>query len=372
MRTTSNRPLRHKLVAIAGLAALSVGVAACGNDSDSGTSSTSASSSQSAPKPVASLDTVTGTSTAIKLDTGFTDALTTLGLTPGVTGDAKLTDGSLVFPITGGNVTVFKPGQVSPYVIGQLQHVDSGLTLTAGDTTVKLSNLNVDPGVSRVYGDVEVNGQSAAKSAFLFQLDGRTLEPLKTEGTDAILTGTKVEISPVAADLLNQTFKTDAVKAGLLVGIATIRWTRPPAPDGTTDPSDGSRPGGTLECRRACRGTGGGAVTVPGLRHTDERAGSLGTLPPSGSPARRCRSRRCGPWSQARQGDDRGACDGGSRPSWWPHFTSPIRSTAVTARLGRLVGICFVVCFVTGMLSHYQYHPWSWLPEPAARCRPTG
>ena len=222
MRTSTRRPLRHKLVALAGIAALSVTVAACGDDSDSGTSNSSSSSSQSAPKPVASLDEVTGTSTAIKLDTGFTDALTTLGLTPGVTGDAQLTDGSLVFPITGGNVTVFKPGQVSPYVIGQLQHVTSGLTLTAGDTTVKLSNFNVDPGVSRVYGDVEVNGESAAKSAFLFQLDGRTLEPLKTEGTDAILTGTKVEISPVAADLLNQTFKTDAVKAGLLVGIATI------------------------------------------------------------------------------------------------------------------------------------------------------
>ncbi len=54
-----------------------------------------------------------------------------------------------------------------------------------------------------------------------------------------------------------------------------------------------------------------------------------------------------------------------SRPRWWPHFTSPLRSTAVTARLGRAVGICFAVCFVTGMLSHYQYHPWSWLPEPA-------
>ena len=53
------------------------------------------------------------------------------------------------------------------------------------------------------------------------------------------------------------------------------------------------------------------------------------------------------------------------RPPWWPHFRSPLRSTAVTARLGRAVGICFAVCFVTGMLSHYQYQPWSWLPEPA-------
>ena len=83
-------------------------------------------------------------------------------------GDAKLTDGSLVFPITGGNVTVFKPGEVSPYVIGQLQHENSGLSLTAGDTTVELTNLNVDPGVSRVYGDVSVNGKTAVTSAYLF------------------------------------------------------------------------------------------------------------------------------------------------------------------------------------------------------------
>ena len=54
-----------------------------------------------------------------------------------------------------------------------------------------------------------------------------------------------------------------------------------------------------------------------------------------------------------------------SRPRTWPHFSSPLRSTAVTARLGRALGICFGICFVTGMLSHYQYHPWGWLPEPA-------
>lgn len=55
-----------------------------------------------------------------------------------------------------------------------------------------------------------------------------------------------------------------------------------------------------------------------------------------------------------------------SRPSWWPHFRSPLRSTAVTARLGRALGICFLVCFVTGLVSYYQYQPWSWLPIPAS------
>ena len=210
---------KTKLVALASIGIVAFGVTACGDEGDSKDGSSSA----SAPKPVASIDDVTGESTAIALDKGFTDALTALKLTPGVTGDGQLTDeGSLVFPITGGNVTVFKPGQVSPYVFGQLQHVTSGLTLTAGDTTVKLSNFNVDPGVSRVYGDVEVNGQPAASSAFLFQLDGRTLEPLKVEGSQAILTGTQVKISDAAAGLLNDVFKTDAVQPGLLVGIATI------------------------------------------------------------------------------------------------------------------------------------------------------
>jgi hypothetical protein len=217
MRTISNP--KKTLAALATVAMLAGPLAACGSDSDSDSSS---SSSSSAPKSVASIEALQGESTAIALDKGFTDALTALKLAPGVVGTAKLEDGSLIFPITGGNVTVFKPGEVSPYVIGQIQHEGSGLSLTAGDTVVELTNFNVDPGVSRVYGDVTVNGKVAATNAFLFQLDGRTLEPLKTEGDTAILQGTKVEISADAAPLLNQTFKTDAVKPGLLVGIATI------------------------------------------------------------------------------------------------------------------------------------------------------
>ena len=54
------------------------------------------------------------------------------------------------------------------------------------------------------------------------------------------------------------------------------------------------------------------------------------------------------------------------RPVFWPHFSSPVRSTALTARLGRLIGIAIGICFVTGLLSHYQYGPWRWLPEPAS------
>ncbi len=211
---------RKAIAAIALVATTGLSAAACGT-SDS-TSSSSSSTKASAPKPVAAIDSLQGNDTKVTLDQGFVDALTSLKLTPGTVGTAELVDGALVFPITGGNVTVFKPGTVSPYVIGQVQHEGSGLSLAAGGTKVELTNLNVDPGVSRIYGDVTVNGKVAATSAYLFKLDGRTLKPLSTGDGTATLEGTKVEISPVAAPLLNQTFKTDAVKPGLLVGIAEI------------------------------------------------------------------------------------------------------------------------------------------------------
>jgi hypothetical protein len=52
------------------------------------------------------------------------------------------------------------------------------------------------------------------------------------------------------------------------------------------------------------------------------------------------------------------------RPPFWPTFRSPLHGPAVAARIGRVLGICVLVCFGTGLLSHYQYHPWGWLPEP--------
>jgi hypothetical protein len=219
MRSIFSSKGRKTVAAIALVAATSLSAAACGSSDDTTPASSSAAP---APKPVAAIDSLTGNNTQVTLDKGFVDALTALKLTPGTVGTAKLTNGALVFPITGGNVTVFKPGQVSPYVVGQIQHEGSGLSLAAGGTKVELTNLNVDPTVSRVYGDVTVNGKVAATSAYLFQLDGRTLKPLSTGNGTATLEGTKVEISPVAAPLLNKTFKTDAVKPGLLVGIAKI------------------------------------------------------------------------------------------------------------------------------------------------------
>ena len=224
MSVNSSHKNRKFMAGIALVAVAAFPLAACSNSTAS-----SESSKPAVAKPVARINALSGDSTAIALDKGFTDALTSLKLTPGVVDDAKLESGSLVFPITGGNVTYFKPGTAKPYVIGQIQHEGSGLSLEAGGTKVELTNLNVDPGVSRVYGDVSVNGKTAVTSAFLFQLRGATLKPLQTEGDTAILEGTKVFVSPVAAELLNSTFKTDAVTEDLLVGVAKITVNTTPA-----------------------------------------------------------------------------------------------------------------------------------------------
>lgn len=217
MSIMTNSKGRRLFAGFAIAAMTSLSLVACGSDNEDAAQET-----QETLQPVVSLESVTGESTAIKLDTGFTDALESLGLTPGVVGAAKLVDGSLIFPITGGNVTYFEPGSVSPYVVGQIQHEGSGLSLTAGGTTVELTNFNVDPTISRVYGDVIANGKVIARSGYLFRLNGSTLKPLQKEGDNAILEGTKVFISPPAAELLNKTFNTDAVTTDLLVGIAKI------------------------------------------------------------------------------------------------------------------------------------------------------
>ncbi|WP_323793372.1 hypothetical protein [Nocardioides sp.] len=205
-------PRTKTAAGIAGLMLLAFPLAACGDDNESADK----------VQAVATIENLSGEQTEITVDQSFFDTLDALGVTPGVLSNAGLDGNVLSFPITGGNVSVFEPGSVPNYVVGQIQHENSGLSLTAGDITVELRNFNVDPTVSRVYGDVVVNGDVAATSAYLFRLNGSTLKPLQTEGDTAILEGTKVFISDVAAGLLNDTYGIDDVTDQVLVGVAKI------------------------------------------------------------------------------------------------------------------------------------------------------
>ncbi|MDH6235579.1 hypothetical protein [Cryobacterium sp. CG_9.6] len=219
------RTLSKTLLGFASAGILVAGLAACSTGTTTTTPAPAASSSSAptAEAPLASIPTLTGVDTSVLLDADFAAALGTLGLTPGTVGTATLEEGSLHFPITGGNVDYFDPnGTVRPYVQGSLEHDGSGFSLTAGETVVELTNFTIDPGTSELFGDVAVNGESAATQVLLFNLYGGTLEPLQMDGDNAILTGTTVHISAEAAGLLNATFNTDAVADQLLVGIATI------------------------------------------------------------------------------------------------------------------------------------------------------
>jgi len=108
-------------------------------------------------------------------------------------------------------------------VQGVIDHDGSGLSLTAGKTEVELTDFVIDPGTSELTGTVSVNGKEAATDALLFDLDGTTLEPLKTNPNgSATLEGTTVKLSDDAASLLNDTFGITDLQGGLVVGISAI------------------------------------------------------------------------------------------------------------------------------------------------------
>jgi hypothetical protein len=203
---------------LATVAVLALGAAACGSDDDSATERAAA------PDPVAQVDQLTGRTTAVTLDAGFVSALQSLQVTPGPVGEASISSSGVArFPITGGNVTYYEPGTVSPYVQGELDHDGSGLSLTAGGKVVELTDFVIDPGASVLTGTVSVDGEVAAEDAPLFFLDGRTLNPLRvTDGGAAVLEGTTVKLKAEAADLLNQTFGIEDLQEGLVIGVAKI------------------------------------------------------------------------------------------------------------------------------------------------------
>ena len=213
------RKLHQFAVSVLSVGLLVTGLAACSSGS-----STGGSSAPAAPTPIATLPALTGVDTQVTLDAGFLTALKTLGLTPGVTGTATLTDGALHFPITGGNVKYYDPkAAYRPYVQGEIDHKGSGITLTGGKTVVGLSDFKIDPGISHLTGTVTANGKLVGNDVYIFNLDGTTLKPLSKDASgDAVLEGTRVLISPDAAALLNKTFNTTAVTNTLLVGIAKI------------------------------------------------------------------------------------------------------------------------------------------------------
>ena len=212
---------------------LAVSLAACGsNDTSTGTTPSSSSASSAAPAPASSPEVLAslpdlskGVSTTVTLDPQFLAGLTSLKVTPGVIGTTKLEGTDLIFPITGGSVTLYKQGTTGsdPFVVGVIHHQGQGITLSAGGTTVQLANFDVDAGKSEVRTDITVNGAVFGTSVPTFIADGSTLVyPPTMEGNNAILQGTKLKLTAGAAAALNKVFNVTAFTEGFPIGVAKI------------------------------------------------------------------------------------------------------------------------------------------------------
>ena len=198
------------------------------------TSAPAPATSKAAPKPEGAFKTLTKGTTTVVPAASFVKALGSLKVTLGLSGKAKMTKQGLAFPITGGNATIYKTRAVTPYVQGVVKHQGSGITLSAGGTTVTLQNFVINPGNnSNLTGSVLVNGKQAFPAGTpLFDLDGNTLKT-PTIGSDgyATLSGTTIYVSQAAAGALNKVFmlkgKTalPTTKEAIEVGTAIIHVT---------------------------------------------------------------------------------------------------------------------------------------------------
>ena len=169
---------------------------------------------------VSAVPRIAGGSTSLDLNPATAAALTSLGVTPGVTGTATVSGSTVTFPITGGTAVIHANKHYAPgYVDGVVLHEGSGLTLSKGGVTVALTNFTVDPGNSILYGDV--NGTVPAANVPLLQLDGRPLT-ITASGGQVHLDGTIVNLTPTAATALNKAFGVTAFAAGMPLGTAHI------------------------------------------------------------------------------------------------------------------------------------------------------
>ncbi len=148
-------------------------------------------------------------STTLDVDPGTLSALTGLGVSPGAVKPAKLDGARYSFPIVTSPRKALRSGVV--------RHV-GGISLSAGDTTVKLTDFDIRLAKSQLFG--RVNGS-----------DRVALLDLDYSRTKVRVRGWRVKIGPVgttltqgAADALNQAFGVSALTDDTVLGDATVRY----------------------------------------------------------------------------------------------------------------------------------------------------
>jgi hypothetical protein len=158
-----------------------------------------------------------GGKTAVTLSSDFVNALTTLKVTPGTVGSARLKEGVASFPIVSG------AGDLGTVKL-EVNH-RGGLSLKAGSTIVELT----DYAITNLDGKPVLTGLVKANDSLVGRIPLFNL--VLTEGPKAtpVHGYTQIQVKNVgvtlakpAADALNGVFKVTAFQEGLKIGTANV------------------------------------------------------------------------------------------------------------------------------------------------------
>ncbi|MDX2270029.1 MAG: hypothetical protein NW208_18145 [Bryobacter sp.] len=160
---------------------------------------------------------VEGGRTYVTLSSEFAGALGSLGVFVGPIGKGRVLHGVASFPINGGSLDVAN-------ATGEVTH-KGGLFLTAGTTSVRLMDFNIElTGTPGLTGLVVANGTVVGRIR-LFDIAlpaGITLPLAPANGRFFDLMGARVTLSGTAATALNGVFGVSAFAAGFPIGMARV------------------------------------------------------------------------------------------------------------------------------------------------------
>lgn len=195
------RILRPPLLAVL-VAALSLGLVACGGDDDDAATE----ATTTAPVTLA----LTGEGTTLVLDGATADVLTDNGVTVAPIDPASAGEEGITFPITGGQVE-------AESLAGAIEH-SGGLVFAAGGTELELTDFVIDTAA----GTLSATAGGAQVPILDVDLSGLR----RSEDAGAIvLEGITVALGADGATALNETFGVTLFEEGLDIGDVTVRAT---------------------------------------------------------------------------------------------------------------------------------------------------
>lgn len=147
--------------------------------------------------------------TTLEVDPATLGALTSLGVAPGAVAPGQLEGTTYSFPITNSLRSALRSGVV--------RH-RGGISLTAGSTTVELTDFDIRLLEGKLYGKVNGAGPVA-----LLDLDYADAQ-IKLRGGKVSIGPVSTTLTQGAADALNQAFGVSALSDDTVIGNATIRY----------------------------------------------------------------------------------------------------------------------------------------------------